>query len=65
MSQGGIILCFIAGITLLMIVVSWIGNKVVDRTSDAVRNRDVRKHNQNCSAKEERLAERLERGKKL
>lgn len=65
MSQGEMIAIFVGGMTLLIILVSWIGNKVVDKTSDAVRNRAVRRHNQESPAKQESLAERLEKGRKL
>lgn len=65
MSQGEMIAILVGGMTLLMLLVGWIGNKVVDKTSDAVHNRAVRRQTQEAPAKQESLAERLEKGRKL
>ena len=40
-----IFIVLIAVVAVLMIVVGWIGNKFVDKTTDAVRNKAVRKQN--------------------
>ena len=45
MSDGAIIAIAFVCIALLMIVVGYIGNKIVDKGSDAIRNKAVRKKN--------------------
>ncbi|MBR6378052.1 MAG: hypothetical protein IKS05_09880 [Oscillospiraceae bacterium] len=60
-----IFIVLIAVVAVLMIVVGWIGNKFVDKTTDAVRNKAVRKQNAQAPQQSERLADRLEKGRKL
>ena len=52
-------------IALLMIVVGYIGNKIVDKGSDAIRNKAVRKKNLGNPSEPESLADRFENGRKL
>lgn len=59
------LIIFIVFIALLMIVVGYIGNKIVDKGSDAIHNTAVRKKNQENPSKPESLADRFEKGRKL
>lgn len=65
MSNGLIIVIAIVCVAVLMLVVGYIGNKVVDKASDSIRNKAVRKHNASAPPADESLAERLEKGRKL
>lgn len=64
--SDGMIFAIVAGcIALLTVVVSYIGNKIVDKSSDAVRNKAVRKKNAEKPSEPESLADRFEKGRKL
>ncbi len=58
MSTTAIWIIFIAIIAVLVIGVGYIGNKVVDKGADAIRNKAVRKQNQEPPGKAENLADR-------
>ena len=64
MSNGVIFAIFAVIIAVLMIVVGFIGNKIVDKGSDAIRNKAVRKKNFENPSKPEKLADRFEKGRK-
>ena len=64
MSDGAIIAIAFVCIALLMIVVGYIGNKIVDKGSDAIRNKAVRKKNFENPSEPESLADRFEKGRK-
>ena len=63
MSDGAIIAIAFVCIALLMAVVDFIGNKIVDKGSDAIRNKDVRKKNSENPSEPENLADRFEKGR--
>ena len=65
MSDGVIFAIFAVIIAVLMIVVGFIGNKIVDKGSDAIRNKAVRKKNLGNPSEPESLADRFEKGRKL
>lgn len=65
MSDGMIFAVAFVCIALLMIVVGYIGNKIVDKGSDAIRNKAVRKKNSENPSEPENLADRFEKGRKL
>ena len=65
MSNGVIFAIFAVIIAVLMIVVGFIGNKIVDKGSDAIRNKAVRKKNFENPSEPESLADRFEKGRKL
>ena len=65
MSDGVIFAIFAVIIAVLMIVVGFIGNKIVDKGSDAIRNKAVRKKNFENPSEPESLADRFEKGRKL
>ena len=62
MSDGVIFAIFAVIIVVLMIVVGFIGNKIVDKGSDAIRNKAVRKKNFENPSEPEKLADRFEKG---
>ena len=63
--SDGMIFAIVAGcIALLVIVVGYIGNKIVDKGSDAIRNKAVRKKNLENPSEPESLADRFEKGGK-
>ena len=64
MSNGVIFAIFAVIIAVLMIVVGFIGNKIVDKVSDAIRNKAVRKKNLGNPSEPESLADRFEKGRK-
>ena len=64
MSNGVIFAIFAVIIAVLMIVVGFIGNKIVDKGSDAIRNKAVRKKNLGNPIEPESLADRFEKGRK-
>ncbi|MDY2872445.1 MAG: hypothetical protein SOT57_07915 [Eubacteriales bacterium] len=64
MSNGVIFAIFAVIIAVLMIVVGFIGNKIVDKGSDAIRNKAVRKKNLGNPSEPESLADRFEKGRK-
>ena len=64
MSNGVIFAIFAVIIAVLMIVVGFIGNKIVDKGSDAIRNKAVRKKNSENPSEPESLADRFEKGRK-
>ena len=57
MSQTGIFIIFILIFTAVFILVGFIGNKVVDKGSDALRNKSVRKYNANQIEPEKKLSD--------
>ena len=59
MSNGVIFAIFAVIIVVLMIVVGFIGNKIVDKGSDAIRNKAVRKKNFENPSEPESLADRF------
>lgn len=65
MSDGAVIAIAFVCIALLMIVVGYIGNKIVDKGSNAIRNKAVRKKNLGNPSEPESLADRFENGRKL
>lgn len=65
MSDGAIIAIAFVCIALLMIVVGYIGNKIVDKGQDAIHNKAVRKKNLENPSEPESLADRFENGRKL
>lgn len=64
MSNGVIFAIFAVIIAVLMIVVGFIGNKIVDKGSDVIRNKAVRKKNLGNPSEPESLADRFEKGRK-
>ena len=64
MSNGVIFAIFAVIIAVLMIVVGFIGNKIVDKGSDVIRNKTVRKKNFENPSEPENLADRCEKGRK-
>ena len=65
MSDGMIVALAFVCIGLLVVVVDFIGNKIVDKVSDAIRNKAVRKKNLGNPNELESLADRFENGRKL
>lgn len=65
MSDGMIVILAIVCVSLLMVVIGFIGNKIVDKGSDAIRNKAVRKKNLENPSEPESLADRFEKGRKL
>ena len=59
MSDGAIVAIAFVCIGLLVVVVGYIGNTIVDKGSDALHNKNVRKKKAEPS-KSERLADRFE-----
>ena len=62
MSDGMIVALAFVCIGLLVVVVDFIGNKIVDKGSDAIRNKAVRKKNFENPSEPEKLADRFEKG---
>lgn len=44
---------------LFILIVAWIGNMIADKSSDAVRNRNIRKYLEENPAKQELLSDRF------
>ena len=65
MSDGMIVALAFVCIGLLVVVVGFIGNKIVDKGSDAIRSKAVRKKNLGNPSEPEKLADRFEKGRKL
>ena len=65
MSDGMIVALAFVCISLLVVVVDFIGNKIVDKGLDAIRNKAVRKKNLGNPSEPESLADRFENGRKL
>ena len=65
MSDGMIVALAFVCIGLLVVVVDFIGNKIVDKGLDAIRNKAVRKKNLENPNELESLADRFENGRKL
>lgn len=59
MPTGVILVIAIVCMALLMLVVGYIGNKIVDKGSDAIRNRTVRRKNAERHSEPENLADRF------
>ena len=64
MSTGAILVIAIICMALLMLTVGYIGNKIVDKGTDAIRNKNVRKKNSEHPSEPERLADRYGKGGK-
>ena len=64
MAPEEMILCGVCSVIFIS-TVAYIGNKIVDKSSDAIRNKSVRKQNAEKPRESERLAERFEKGRKL
>ena len=62
MSDGMIVALAFVCIGLLVVVVDFIGNKIVDKGLDAIRNKAVRKKNFENPSEPEKLADRFEKG---
>ena len=65
MSDGMIVALAFVCIGLLVVVVDFIGNKIVDKGLDVIRNKAVRKKNLGNPSELESLADRFENGQKL
>lgn len=65
MSDGMIVALAFVCIGLLMVLVGFIGNKIVDKGSDAIRNKAVHKKNLESPNEPESLADRFGKGRKL
>lgn len=65
MSDGMIVALAFVCIGLLVVVVDFIGNKIVDKGLDAIRNKAVRKKNLENPSEPESLADRFENARKL
>lgn len=65
MSDGMIVALAFVFIGLLVVVVDFIGNKIVDKGLDAICNKAVRKKNLGNPSEPESLADRFENGRKL
>ena len=65
MSDGMIVALAFVCIGLLVVVVDFIGNKIVDKGLDVIRNKAVRKKNLGNPNELESLADRFENGRKL
>ena len=65
LDDGMIVALAFVCIGLLVVVVGFIGNKIVDKGSDAIRNKAVRKKNLGNPSEPEKLADRFEKGRKL
>ena len=65
MSDGMIVALAFVFIGLLVVVVDFIGNKIVDKGLDVIRNKAVRKKNLGNPSEPESLADRFENGRKL
>lgn len=64
MSDGAIVAIAFVCIGALIVAVGYIGNKIVDKGSDAIRNKAVQKKNSENPSEPESLAERFEKGRK-
>lgn len=62
MPIGVILVIAIVCMALLMLVVGYIGNKIVDKGTDAIRNRAVRRKNDERPNEPESLADRYKQG---
>lgn len=65
MSDGAIFAIFAVCMAVLVIIVGFVGNKIVDKSSDVIRNKAVRKKNFENPSEPEKLADRFEKGRKL
>lgn len=65
MSDGAIFVIFAVCMAVLVIIVGFVGNKIVDKSSDVIRNKAVRKKNIENPSEPESLADRFEKGRKL
>ncbi len=65
MSDGVIFAIVAICIAILMGIVGFIGNKIVDKSTDAIRNKAVHKKNLEQPDKPENLADRFDKGRKL
>ena len=65
MSDGAIFVIFAVCMAVLVIIVGFVGNKIVDKSSDVIRNKAVRKKNFENPSEPESLADRFEKGRKL
>lgn len=65
MSGGTLFAIVFVCVALLMAIVGFIGNKIVDKGSDTLRNHFVRKRKAEHPNTPESLAERYTKGRKL
>lgn len=54
-----IFILFIAGITLIIMVIEFLGNKIVDKGSDAIHRKQAQKYNESHKNDSENLADRF------
>ena len=59
MSDGAIFAIFAVCMAVLVIIVGFVGNKIVDKSSDVIRNKAVRKKNFENPSEPESLADRF------
>ena len=62
MSDGAIFAIFAVCMAVLVIIVGFVGNKIVDKSSDAVRNRMVKKRSMQKPSEPKKLSKRFEKG---
>ena len=62
MSDGAIFAIFAVCMAVLVIIVGFVGNKIVDKSSDVIRNRAVRRKNDERPNEPESLADRYKQG---
>lgn len=65
MSDGGIFAVFAVCITALVIIVGFIGNKIVNKGSDAIRNKMAKKRSMEKPSDPVKLSDRFEKGRDL
>lgn len=65
MSDGAIFAIFAVCMAVLVIIVGFVGNKIVDKSSDVIRNRMVKKRSMQKPSEPEKLSERFEKGRDL
>lgn len=46
-------------LTLIIMFIAWIGNMIADKSSDAIRNRNVRRYIEENPPKQEMLSDRF------
>lgn len=54
--MSGVLLVVI--LTIIIMIIAWIGNAIADHATDAVRNRNVRRQNASSSQQQELLRDR-------
>jgi hypothetical protein len=61
MSDTMILILFFVGIFILMTIVGFVGNKIVDKAENARRKRDVQKYNEAHKGETQNLADRYKK----